>query len=117
MNWYLGVLKKYAEFTGRARRTEYWMFALFNLIISIVLGVIDGVVGSGHIGILGLIYTLAVLLPSIAVTTRRLHDINRSGWWQLIVFVPIIGIIVLLVFMLLDSTPGQNEYGPSPKAA
>jgi uncharacterized membrane protein YhaH (DUF805 family) len=119
MNWYLGVLKKYVEFNGRARRTEYWMFTLFNLIISFVLGFIDGLVGSAgeHVGLLGLIYALAVLLPSIAVSARRLHDTGRSGWWLLIALVPFIGAIVLLVFMLLDSTPGDNEYGPNPKAA
>jgi len=121
MNWYLGVLKKYADFGGRARRTEYWMFTLFNVIISAVLGFIDGAMGhhaaAGSIGILSGIYLLAVLLPSIAVSVRRLHDTSRSGWWLLIAFVPIIGGLVLLVFMVLDSTPGANEYGPNPKGA
>lgn len=118
MNWYLDVLKQYAVFTGRARRKEYWMFFLFNLIAAVVLGIIDGVLGlslSQGMGLLGSLYALAVLLPSIGVTIRRLHDTNRSGWWCLIAFVPLIGGIVLLVFMLLDSTPGDNQYGPNPK--
>lgn len=121
MNWYLEVLKKYAVFSGRARRKEYWFFVLFNIIISIVLAVIDGVTGSfspeAGMGLLGGIYTLAVLIPSIAVSVRRLHDTGRSGWWLLIALVPLIGAIVLLVFMVQDSKPGQNQYGANPKEA
>ena len=119
MNWYLQALKKYADFNGRARRREYWFFVLFNIIISIVLTVCDVVLGTynaaASIGILTGIYTLAVLIPGIAVSVRRLHDTGRSGWWLLIVLVPLIGWIVLLIFMLIDSQPGQNAYGPSPK--
>ena len=114
MKWYLEVLKKYGVCTGRARRTEYWMFFLFNLIISIVLAVIDGLLGTG---ILGTLYALAVLIPGIAVTIRRLHDINRNGWWILIGLIPVLGAIVLLVFAVLDSTPGENQFGPNPKEA
>jgi len=118
MHWYFDVLKKYLVFNGRARRMEYWMFFLFNLIISIALGVVDGMLGTINmqygIGMLGLVYALAVLLPSLAVTIRRLHDTDRSGWWVLIVFVPLIGPIVLLVFMVLGSTPGQNRFGANP---
>lgn len=116
MNWYLEVLKKYAVFNGRARRAEYWWFFLFSVIISIVLSVIDSfITGPQSIGILGLIYSLAVLIPSIAVGIRRLHDTGRSGWWLLISFVPLIGAIVLIVFFVLDSQPGENQYGPNPK--
>jgi uncharacterized membrane protein YhaH (DUF805 family) len=119
MNWYLDVLKKYAVFSGRARRKEYWMFFLFNLIVSIVLTIIDGVIGTlsaeAGVGLLSGLYTLAILVPAIAVTLRRLHDTSRSGWWILIALVPLVGGIVLLVFMLLDSTPGDNQYGPNPK--
>ncbi|MEP3561881.1 MAG: DUF805 domain-containing protein [Marinobacter sp.] len=119
MNWYLEVLKKYAVFSGRARRKEYWFFILFNIIISLVLGAIDGVMGSysetAGVGLLGGIYSLAVLIPGIAVTVRRLHDTGRSGWWFLIVLVPVIGALVLLVFMVLDSKPEQNQYGANPK--
>ena len=121
MNWYLEVLKKSAVFSGRARRKEYWFFVLFNIIISIVLAVIDGVTGSfspeAGMGLLGGIYTLAVLIPGIAVSVRRLHDTERSGWWLLIALVPLIGAIVLLVFMVQDSKPGQNQYGANPKEA
>ncbi|MBZ0335003.1 DUF805 domain-containing protein [Marinobacter sp. AL4B] len=119
MNWYLEVLKKYAVFSGRARRKEYWFFILFNIIISLALGAIDGVMGSysetAGVGLLGGIYSLAVLIPGIAVTVRRLHDTGRSGWWFLIVLVPVIGALVLLVFMVLDSKPEQNQYGANPK--
>ena len=115
MNWYLSVLKKYAVFTGRARRQEYWMFLLFNIIIMVVLAVIEVVIGTW--GILGMVYALAVLLPSIGVTIRRLHDTDRTGWWILIALVPAIGAIVLLIFMLLDGQASDNQYGPNPKAA
>ena len=119
MNWYLAVLKKYAVFSGRARRREYWFFALFNIIISIVLGVLDVMLGTASkgtgIGLLSGIYTLAVIIPALAVTVRRLHDTSRSGWWILIAFVPFIGGLVLLIFMILDSKPGANDYGPNPK--
>jgi uncharacterized membrane protein YhaH (DUF805 family) len=119
MNWYLQALKKYVDFSGRARRKEYWYFVLFNILIGVVLNFVDRAIGtvsaSAGVGMLGGIYTLAVLLPGIAVTIRRLHDTSRSGWWCLIVFVPVIGAIVLLIFMLLDSQAEPNAYGPSPK--
>lgn len=120
MNWYLEVLKKYATFNGRARRKEYWFFALFNLIFTLVAAVVDnllGTVSATGVGLLGTIYLLGVLIPALAVTVRRLHDTGRSGWWLLIVLVPVIGPIVLLVFMVLDSKPETNEYGANPKAA
>lgn len=120
MQWYLDVLKKYAIFSGRARRKEYWFFALFNAIFSIVLSIIDGAIGSfsveGGIGLLSGLYTLAILIPGLAVGFRRLHDTGRSAWWLLIVFVPLVGAIVLLVFTLQDSEAGENQYGPNPKA-
>ena len=111
MNWYLGVLKKYAVFSGRARRMEFWMFTLINIIVSIILACIDVFVGTA---ILGMIYSLAVLIPSLAVTARRLHDTDRTGWWILIGFVPVIGVIVLLVFMVLEGQPGSNRFGDNP---
>ena len=120
MNWYLEVLKKYAVFTGRARRKEYWFFILFNIIVSIVLGFADGVMGTfsldAGIGLLGGLYSLAVLLPSIALSVPRLHDIGRSGWWLLIALIPIIGAIVLIVFFVLDSNADENKFGANPKA-
>lgn len=121
MNWYLEVLRKYAVFSGRARRKEYWFFFLFNIIFIIVLSFIDAIIGTynaqANIGLLGGIYALAVLIPAIAVGVRRLHDTNRSGWWLLIGLIPILGGIVLLIFMLLDSQPGENQYGANPKEA
>ena len=120
MNWYLKVLKQYFDFNGRARRKEYWMFLLFNVIVSFVLGIVDGILGmktGSGFGVLGGLYTLAVLLPSLGVTVRRLHDTDRSGWWVLIGFVPIIGFIVLLVFMAMEGTRGDNNYGADPKTA
>ena len=120
MNWYIGVLKKYAVFSGRARRKEYWFFVLFNIIIAFVLGFIDGLMGNVHaesgMGLLGGLYALAVLLPGIGVSVRRLHDTGRTGWWLLLAFVPLVGALVLLVFMVLDGESGPNEYGPDPKA-
>ncbi len=117
MNWYLAVLKKYAVFEGRASRTEFWMFTLFSFIIGIVLGIFDGILhtkGSYGIGALGGLYNLAVLLPSIGVAIRRLHDTGRSGWWLLLILIPFIGWLVLLVFYILESQAGDNPYGPNP---
>ena len=113
MNWYLGCWKKYAEFSGRARRKEFWMFVLFNFLVSIAVGIVDGILGTN--GALGGLYSLAVLIPSLAVAARRLHDTDRSGWWQLIGFIPLIGWIILLVFLCSDSKPGENRFGPNPK--
>ena len=114
MEWYLAVLRKYAVFSGRARRKEFWMFVLVNFIISLGLGVISIVIKDKN-NILGMLYSLAVFLPSLAVSVRRLHDTGRSGWWLLIGFIPIIGWIALLIFYIMDSQPGENKYGPNPK--
>ena len=113
MDWYLAVLKKYAVFSGRARRKEFWMFVLINFIVAVALGVVDMMLGTVF---LGFIYALATIIPSLAVGARRLHDIGRTGWWQLIGLVPLIGLIVLIVFFVTDSNPGDNQYGPNPKA-
>ena len=119
MSWYLEALKKYAVFSGRSRRKEYWYFVLFNIIVAIVLAGIDALLGtfssSSNIGLLSGIYSLAILIPSLAVTVRSLHDIDRSGWWIFINLIPLIGSIVLLVFAVMDGTPGSNRYGPNPK--
>jgi uncharacterized membrane protein YhaH (DUF805 family) len=121
MSYYLEALKKYAVFSGRARRTEFWYFVLFNIIVTIVLSLIDTLLGTFNIlrgvGLLSGIYGLAVLIPTLAVTVRRLHDIDRTGWWILIGLIPLIGTIVLLVFYLTPGTPGSNRYGPDPKQA
>ena len=113
MNWYIEVLKKYVVFTGRARRKEYWFFALFNVIVSIALSLIDMLLGL-DIG-LYFIYSLAIILPSLAVLVRRLHDTGRSGWWALIALIPLIGVIVIIVFTVQDSKPGENKFGAYPK--
>ncbi len=121
MSWYLEVLKKYAVFNGRARRKEYWFFFLFSIIITIVLSIIDVAAGSFDaktgLGLFTGIYTLAILIPSGAVSVRRLHDTDRSGWWLLISLIPIIGGLVILVFVVLDSDPAENRYGANPKGA
>ncbi|QSX33056.1 DUF805 domain-containing protein [Shewanella avicenniae] len=112
MEYYIGAFKKFADFTDRARRKEYWMFFLFNLIVSILLQLVDVILGTVVISTL---YSLTVLLPSLAVGARRLHDTGRSGWWQLIGIIPVIGWIVLIVFYCQDGEPGDNEYGHNPK--
>lgn len=114
MSWYFEVLKKYSVFSGRARRAEYWWFILFSSIISFALGFIDGILGTvdadGTVGLLGGIYSLGVLIPTIAVLVRRMHDTGHSGWW---VIVPIVN----FVFAVTDSERETNQYGPDPKAA
>jgi uncharacterized membrane protein YhaH (DUF805 family) len=119
MDWYLQVLKKYAEFGGRARRKEYWMFALFNIIFLIVAMILDNVfgttIGALPYGVFYYLYVLAVLLPGIAVAVRRLHDVGKSGWMMLIVLIPIIGAIWLLVLICTDSQAGSNKWGANPK--
>lgn len=113
MHWYLDVLKKYAVFSGRARRKEYWMFCLFNLIIGFVIGFIGAFIDGN--GIIALAYNLAILLPSIAVSVRRLHDTDRSGWWMLIGLIPIVGPLVLIFFMIQEGTASANRFGANPK--
>lgn len=115
--WKKVVLENYVNFTGRARRAEFWWYFLANLIISIVLNIIDAAIGfgSGYGGVLSAIYGLAVLLPGLAVGIRRLHDTDKSGWWLLLVFIPIVGLIVLIVFWATDGTRGANDYGMSEK--
>ncbi|MEU9701725.1 DUF805 domain-containing protein [Streptomyces sp. NPDC014870] len=115
MNWYLDVLKKYAVFSGRARRKEYWMFALFNIIAFIVLAAVDFAIGTYPL--LYSIYALAVFLPGLGVTVRRLHDTGRSGWWILINFVPLVGFIILIVFLASEGNQTDNAHGPNPKLA
>lgn len=118
MNWYLDAWKNYVNFQGRARRKAFWMFALFNVIAILALSLIEGAIGlrgEGDYGILSGLYSLAVLLPALGLAVRRLHDTGRSGWWILIGLVPLIGGIVLIVFYVLDSQPGTNQFGPNPK--
>ena len=119
MNWYLTVVKNYAGFSGRARRKEYWMFLLFNMIFAFVAAIIDNVVGTASpelgYGVFYGLYTLAMFIPGIAVMVRRLHDVGKSGWMYFIVFIPFVGAIWLLVLLLTDSDAGENQYGRNPK--
>ena len=114
MDWYLTALKKYAVFSGRARRKEYWYFVLFNFLISLGLGLIDSVLGltleNSGMGLLGGLYSLAVLIPGIAVAVRRLHDTGRSGWWLLLSLIPFVGVIILIVFLASGTESGTNQY-------
>jgi len=134
MEWMLLPLKRYAQFSGRSRRKEYWMYVLFLFIVAIVLSIIESILGlGGHAvltsetsssgvfygalvnrGILSNLFLLATFIPSLAVGVRRLHDTNRSGWWYLLAFVPLIGSIVLLVWFCTAGTPGPNNYGDDP---
>ncbi|MFM1887044.1 MAG: hypothetical protein RL026_2201 [Pseudomonadota bacterium] len=109
-------LSKYVEFNGRARRSEYWYFTLFNFVVSMIAGFIDGILGL-DIGIVGGLTGLALLLPGIAVSMRRLHDIGKSGWWLLLALIPIVGWIILIVFACQPGTSGGNAYGDDPKAS
>jgi uncharacterized membrane protein YhaH (DUF805 family) len=120
MNYYLHVLRNYANFNGRARRKEYWMFVLFNFIFIVIAAVIDNLLGLTFAeeipyGPVYMLYALFTLLPSLAVGVRRLHDVGKSGWWILIGVIPIIGAIWLLVLLVTDGQAGDNEYGPDPK--
>ncbi len=118
-DWYYKVILNYTNFNGRARRQEYWYFTLVNVLVNLVMGIIDRVIGSvmqmDNFGFFSVIYALFIMIPSIAVTVRRLHDSGRTGWWALIAFVPVIGILVLLYFLIQDSEEGSNQYGVSPK--
>ena len=121
MNWYLKVLMQYADFKGRARRKEYWMFFLFHVIFGTVLMTLDQVIGinfgESSYGPLYLIYTLAVFIPTIAAMVRRLHDTGKTGWMGLVILIPLIGIIWWIILMVKDSNPGANQYGENPKEA
>ena len=113
MEWYLKVVRNYAVFTGRARRTEYWMFVLFNILFAALASVLDWILGSWNM-VSGL-YGLAMLIPSIAVAVRRLHDINKTGFFLLIGLIPVIGFIWLLILFLKEGDMGDNQYGTDPK--
>lgn len=114
MEWYTKVFQKYADFDGRARRKEFWMFLLINMVIGLSIAVVETVIGFTF-GIIGMLYSLAVLIPSIAVGARRLHDTGRTGWLLLIGFIPLVN-LVLLFFMVQPGIAGKNQYGNDPKA-
>jgi uncharacterized membrane protein YhaH (DUF805 family) len=112
MEFFTRAYKNYANFSGRDTRQQYWMFYLFYIIFAFVAGFVDALIGTD--GLLGTIFILVTIIPSIAIATRRLHDIGKSGWWQLLVFIPIIGAIVLIVFLATKGSFGENQYGPNP---
>jgi uncharacterized membrane protein YhaH (DUF805 family) len=114
---YLGVLRRYAEFSGRARRSEYWQYTLVNIAIMIVLLIADSLLRKVMgFAFLQIAYGLAVLVPSLAVAARRLHDTDRSGWWMLLALIPLVGLVVIY-FLAEDTAPAPNRYGPNPKLA
>ena len=122
IEWMTMPLKRYADFSGRTRRKEYWMFLLGVVIVAIVLGIIEGIVGlsgmvGGVYGPLTLIFALAIIIPGIAVQVRRFHDQDKSGWFVLLSLIPFVGGIIVLVFMCLEGTKGPNRFGPDPKDA
>lgn len=108
MEYFIDAFKRYADFSGRADRRQYWMFVLIYIIIYVILSIIDSALGTF---LLGLIFSLALLIPSLSIGARRLHDTGRSGWWLLIGLIPLLGAIVLIVFFVQDSDD-DNEYGP-----
>jgi uncharacterized membrane protein YhaH (DUF805 family) len=114
MNYYTDVLKKYAVFNGRATRKEYWMFFLINNFISFILNIVEGDVSK--MGLISTIYSLAVLIPLIAVAVRRLHDTGKSGWWILIGLFPLVGFIILIYLLVQKSEAGANAYGANPSS-
>ncbi|HEX7928459.1 MAG TPA: DUF805 domain-containing protein [bacterium] len=119
MAYYVDAWRNYLNFTGRATRSHYWIFLLFNLAAVFVLAFVDGMLGlmvSGSTGVFSGLYILAAIIPGLAVGIRRLHDTGRSGWWFLIVFVPFVGSIILIVFFVMAGEPVANAYGPPPAA-
>jgi uncharacterized membrane protein YhaH (DUF805 family) len=106
-------LRDFAKFDGRSRRSEYWLFLLFTLVLSMVVALAEEAILG--ISIISSLLSLALLIPSLAVLVRRLHDTNRSGWWCLLWLIPVIGFIWLFVLLVLDSHPGDNRFGPNPK--
>lgn len=120
MNWWFTAMKKYVVFSGRARRAEYWMFYLFTLIFGVVAIILDNALGLANeetgYGILYVLFGLAVALPYLSVTVRRLHDVGKSGWWIFINLIPIVGSIWLFILTVTDSQPFENQYGINPKA-
>lgn len=129
MNYFISCLKNYANFNGRARRSEYWWFVLINLVIALIFAGLDNVLGTTikmnlpqqgetplPYGYLFFAYSFATMIPGIAVAVRRFHDINKSGWWYFVAFIPCVGIFPFLYFMAKAGDVGENQFGPDPKA-
>jgi len=122
MDYMLMPLRRYAEFSGRSRRKEYWMFILGVIIVAVVLSIVEGILGlsgmiGGAYGPLTALFFLAIIVPSIAVQVRRFHDQDKSGWFVLLGLIPLLGGLIVLVFMCLEGTQGDNRFGPDPKGA
>lgn len=120
MKWFIHVIKNYANFEGRARRQEYWMYILFVFLFSIVAGVIDGTLGlTGEMGtgVFSSLFALFLILPSLSAGARRLHDTGKSGLWLFLYLLPVLGSLILLIFMVLPGDEGPNRYGPDPKVS
>jgi len=120
MEWMLMPLRRYADFSGRSRRKEYWMFVLGVIIVAVVIGIIEGILGlsgsiAGAYGPISAVFLLAIFIPALAVQVRRFHDQDKSGWFVLLSLIPLVGGLAVLVFMCLDGTQGQNRFGPDPK--
>lgn len=119
MNWFLIAVEKYATFSGRSQRAEYWYYILFYLLLLVGLSYIDRLTGTYNelfgVGLLSGVCALGLMMPSLAVAIRRLHDTGRSGWWLLLGLIPLVGSLILLIFYVQDSQPGENAYGPNPK--
>ncbi len=122
MQWYFRAFRRYATFSGRAYRQEFWLFLLWSLVVSLLLSIIDRKAGwmvvqeeQIEMGWLQLVYAVATLVPTLALSARRLHDIGRSGWWQLIGAIPFVGLIVMIIWFATPGTPGPNRYGPDPR--
>ena len=115
---FLEPIKKYAVFSGRATRKEYWLFVLFCMVVGFILGIVDGMSGTFDwepgLGLFSALFSLAMLLPSIAVSVRRLHDTNRSGWMLLIAFIPFVGFVWLIILYCFKSDQNDNRFGPNP---
>ncbi|MEC1475621.1 DUF805 domain-containing protein [Bacillus haynesii] len=120
MKWYVKAIKNYAGFTGRARRKEFWLFCLFSYMVLVIYGFFKAILHLPEYEIetyLGMVYLLAILVPCLAVTLRRLHDTGKSGYWICIGLIPLIGQFILLIMLCQDSEKGENQYGPNPKTA
>lgn len=119
MEWYLKVLKQYGDFKGRARRKEYWMFFLYNMLFSMAALMLDNAFGLNYEGVeygpIYIGYGFGMIIPQIAVGVRRLHDLGKSGWWFLIILIPFIGGIWLLILLATKGQTGENQYGLNPK--
>ncbi len=110
--WYIKCIRQFVDFKGRARRKEFWMFALVNFAVTLVISIVGSIIGTT---VLSTIYSLVILLPSLGVSVRRLHDVGKSGWYMLASLIPVIGWIWLLILAAQDSQPGDNQWGPNPK--